>query len=207
MNKVELREMVQEEIRRELYSILPKLLKETVNSIMVKEVRRAKRRVAKQGVVREAVQPVKKDQPIDRMKLAAIMGYGDMKPGAKTAAPIPGEVVHSVAGIPMDGGLLSKETEMGVAHMRDYALVDPATQAAAVAAAAVGQPGPSTEVSDVEEAYEPQFADSPASLPGGVDGGAEVPAAVVAALGKRSKKVLEETEFKAHWRPGMTRTG
>lgn len=200
MNKKDLRKMVQEEIRRELYSILPQLLKEAVNSIMIKEVRKAKRTVVKQGMVREGVKPNKDSPPLDRTKLAALIGYGDMRPGAKNTAPIPDGKSHVVAGIQIEGGLLSKETEMGVAHMRDYSLADHAPQEAAL-----GQSGPSTEASGVEEAHELPFANvSP--QPGGVDGGAEVPAALVAALGKKSKAVLTETERQVNWRPGMKRS-
>ena len=80
--------------------------------------------------------------------------------------------------------------------MRDYN-VNPA-------AAPVNQPVAAEGESEAEEAYEPQFANLPAQ-PGGVDGGADVPMAVVAALGKRSADVLKETSFKSNWRPGMKR--
>lgn len=190
MNKKDLRELIKEEIRRELYSILPQLLKEAVTSIMIKEVKKAKRKVVKQGIVREGVKLNKDSPPLDRTKLAELIGYGDMRPGAKSTAPIPDGKSHMVAGIPIEGGLLLKETEMGVAHMRDYNLADHDTQPI------------TNKVDDVEEVHEVPFANvSP--QPGGVDGGAEVPASIVAALGKKSKAVLTETEFRSNWRPGM----
>ena len=198
MNKSELRKMVQEEIRKELYSILPQLLKETVNSIMAKEVRRVKKRAAKRGVVREGARTGKTTQPMDRTKLAAMIGYGDMRPGARGAVAVPGDTPQTVAGVLMEGGLLAKETEMGVVHMRDYN-VNPVAEP-------VDQPVTDGEVGEAEEVYEPQFANLPAQ-PGGVDGGSDVPMAVVAALGKRSAAVLKETNLRSSWRPGMKRTG
>jgi hypothetical protein len=196
MNKSELRKMVREEIKTELYKILPQLLKETIGSIMAKEVKRAKRRAAKPGALREGVRTGKTAQPMDRKKLAALIGYGDMRPGARGEVVIDGDATQMIAGVPMQGGLLAKETEMGVAHMRDYN-VNPI-------AAPADPPVMAGEVGEAEEAYEPQFANLPPQ-PGGVDGGADVPMAVVAALGKRSADVLKETNFKAHWRPGMKR--
>lgn len=197
MNKSELRKMVREEIKKELYSILPQLLKETVNSIMLKEVRKAKKGLSKRGKVQEGVRIRKEGPPLDKMKLTAMIGYGDMRPGTKKFVSLPGEKPLKIGGVQMDGGLLARETEMGVAHMRDYTINPP------VGPEAPADPA-NVEAGEIEEAYQPQFANLPVQ-PGGVDGGAEVPAAVVAALGKKSKEVLKEADFRANWRPGMKR--
>lgn len=82
-----------------------------------------------------------------------------------------------IAGVLMEGGLESKEDAVGQGHLRDY------TAESTVFA----------ESSVVQD--ESVF----------VDAGGSVPVDVVAALGTHSKKILEATNNKANWRPGMPR--
>jgi hypothetical protein len=175
MNKEELRKMVREEVRKELYEILPQLISEAIRDVLAQG---SARPPAKRRVVAESRKPRKPAAPLDRTKLAAMFGYGDMKPGLRSAAVPP---IRKIAGVPVVGGLMEHELAAGVAHLRDY----------------------NTKVSEaipseVDEAYDPQFTNIPA-----MPAGAEVPAQIVQALGKNAKKVLEAAEQKSNWRPGM----
>jgi len=175
MNKEELRKIVREEVRKELYEVLPQLISEAIHDVLAKV---PKRSAAKPRVVAESHKPRKTTAPMDTSKLAAMLGYGDMRPG-RTAAAVP--PTRKIAGVPVRGGLMEYEQAAGVAHLRDY-----------------NAAGPTASSEVVEEVYEPEFANVP-SMPIG----AEVPAQLVAALGKSAKKVLEEAERKSNWRPGM----
>lgn len=180
--------MVREEVRNELYKILPELIKESIGGIMASEAKRHRRRRKAPGRARmdESVNTGKRKGAPDRSRLTEIMGYGDMRTANPGALPIPG---FDVGGVKMDGGLMARETATGTAHMRDYD--SPAAEASA-------------DLGEIEEVYEPQFM---GSMPGGVDGGADVPANLIAALTEKSKEVLDEATSKKNWRPGMKRTG
>ena len=80
-----------------------------------------------------------------------------------------------IAGVRMEGGLESKEVSVGQGHLRDY-------NAESFEQSAVVQD---------ESVF--------------VDAGGSVPTDVVAALGNHSKKILDATNKKDNWRPGMRR--
>lgn len=188
MNKSDLRKMVREEVKNELYKILPKLIKESIGGIMAREAKRARRsRKAPTRACRDkSVNTGKRTGSPDQGRLTEMMGYGDMRTANPGSMPVPG---FNVAGVKMDGGLMAKEVATGTAHMRDYdAPENPGTP--------VDSPGSG----EIEEAYNPQ-------LPAGVDGGASVPVNIIAALTKKSKVVLDEATAKKNWRPGMKRSG
>jgi len=193
MNRKELRQMIREEVRTEILRALPKLIGEALNEVIASQP-------TPKGGQKRPKQVVKEDKrtatekSFDRSELTALLGYGDLNHPRAKSAPTP--PVKMIAGVPMEGGLTDKEVMAGMAHFRDYNVPD----------VPVEQPISPEELGPVEEEYTPQFSSMPA-LPGGVDGGGEVPASIVAALGKRSKKVLEEAEFKANWRPGMKKNG
>lgn len=191
MNKRDLRKMIQEEVRNELYKILPKLIKESIGGIMAKEVKRARRSRKAPGRARpaESVNTGKRTGSPDRSKLTEMMGYGDMRTARPGAMPIPG---FEIGGVKMDGGLMAKEIATGTAHMRDYD------------SPPVAESADPSDLGEIEEAYEPQFM---GHLPGGVDGGADVPPSIIAGLTKKSKSVLDEATAKKNWRPGMKRSG
>lgn len=167
MNKKELREIIREEVQKEIYEILPQLLKETMTDLLAKQPK-GRRRKAKQKVVKES-----KERTFDRTKLTSLLGYGDMKASVKTAKTPP----TMVAGVPIVGGLAEKEEMAGMSALRDYDDVPPQEQHT------------STE----------EFSSVPELSAG------EVPTSIVAALGGNAKKVLEETNRMANWRPGMKR--
>lgn len=193
MNKNDLRKMVREEVRNELYKILPKLIKESIGGIMAKEVKRARRPRKAPGRphLNESVNTGKRTGSPDRSKLTEMMGYGNMRTARPGALPIPG---FDVGGVKMDGGLMARETATGTAHMRDYDS----------SMAAPGETPDPSDLGEIEEVYEPQFM---GHLPGGVDGGAPVPSNIIAALTEKSKTVLDEASAKKNWRPGMKRSG
>lgn len=196
MNKTDLRKMVREEIRREFNQILPELIRESIGTVLAKEMRRAKA-TARPAARRPMPNTGKRTEPLDRTKLAEMIGYGGMSPNGESAPTPPAK---TIAGVPMAGGLSDHERSAGVFHMRDYEN----SMNVPPGAPQPTQPALPPDAGQIEEAYEPQFM---SALPGGVDGGAEVPAALVAALGKKSQKVLQEATYKTNWRPGMKRNG
>jgi hypothetical protein len=175
MNKTELRKVIREEVKREFNQVLPKLIREAIGSVLAKEMRRSQAAAEEAPGVAPS-NPDKLNEEIDRPRLAALMGYGDMRPGARSMETPP---VSEVAGVPIVEGLAAKEASAGQAHLRDY---------------------------NAESAV---FADSvvpdEAQFVGGVDGGGSVPPDIVAALGDRGKKILDATNNKSNWRPGMPR--
>lgn len=191
MNKSDLRKMVREEVRNELYKILPELIKESIGGIMASEAKRHRRSRKAPGRARmdESVNTGKRKGSPDRSRLTEMMGYGDMRTARPGALPIPG---FEIGGVKMDGGLMARETATGTAHMRDYD------------SPPVGESATPSDLGEIEEPYEPQFM---GGLPGGVDGGADVPPNLIAALTEKSKVVLDEASAKKNWRPGMKRSG
>lgn len=174
MDKTELRKMIREEVRREFNQVLPKLIRESIGNVLAEEMKRS-RTTARKTSESAPSKSGKLNEAVDRSRMAELIGYGDMKPGANSEE-VP-SILNEVAGIPMTGGLAAKEAENGQTHLRDY------TDESAVFAESV--------VPDQE------------SFVGGVDGGAAVPLDIVAALGSKGKKVLDATNQKANWRPGM----
>lgn len=175
MNKTDLRAIIREEVRQELYAVLPDLLREALTGVMQK-ASAPKRRTP----VQESRQPRPTQKSFDRTKLARMIGYGDMKPGMSYMdEPASGrriEEVREVAGVPVQGGLRAMEQAAGLAHLSNMSWDEGATRG-------------------VQGADEVDVVDSA--------GGPEVPMALVEALGTRAKAVLDEAERKANWRPGM----
>ena len=192
MNRKELRQMIREEVRTEILRALPKLIGEALNEVIASAPKpKGRQRRRKQVVKEDKSTAVKKS--FDRSKLTALLGYGDLESPRTKSAPTP--PTQTIAGVPMTGGLMAKESTAGMAHFRDYT-DDSFSDEALETSLESGEMG--------EEEYNPQFSSIPAMV-GGVDGGAEVPASIVAALGKRGKRVLDETEARVNWRPGMKR--
>lgn len=176
MNKTELRAMIREEIQRELYSVLPDLLREALTGALKK---------ATQPIRRAPIQETRRPRPtepqsFDRNRLARMIGYGDMKPGMsymdEPASNARIQEVREVAGVPIAGGLRAAEQAAGLGHLSNMSWDE---------AASAGITG----ADNVDVA-----ADSAAP---------EVPMALVEALGSRAKAVLDEAERKSNWRPGM----
>ncbi len=174
MDKTELRKMIREEIRREFNQVLPKLIRESIGNVLAKEMKRG-RPGAKRVRKRDPSQLRELNEAVDRPRLAAMMGYGDMTPGA-TSEEVP-ETVNEIAGVPVAGGIAAREAASGQAHLRDYDAESPA--------------------------FADSVVPDEASFDGGVDGGAAVPMELVKALGASAKKTLDATNNKANWRPGM----
>ena len=174
MKKSELRRMIREEVKSEFHQILPKLIRESIGSVLNKEMRRG-RQAGRKTNRRAASKPGKSPESIDRTKLTELMGYGDMKPGADVAS----EQLREIAGVVMEGGLESKEVAMGQSHLRDY--------------------------NEESVAHVESNALNEAEFVGGVDAGGSVPMELVKALGNHGKKILEATNNKSGWRPGMPR--
>lgn len=176
MDKSELRKMIREEIKREFNQVLPQLIRESIGSVLAKEMKRVKPAGRKTNR-RVPSNTGKSFEPADRMRLTELMGYGDMRPGASVASPELMEIV----GVPMEGGLAAKEVSVGQGHLRDYVPDQPMEESAVP--------------SEVDES---QFA-------GELHGPGSVPMELVAALGNHSKKILDATNKKSNWRPGMPR--
>ena len=187
MNRKELRQLIREEVRMEVLRAIPELIGEALNEVIASKSKPKGGQRRRKKVVKENKKPAA-EKVFDRSKLTALLGYGDLESPRAKSAPTP----QTVAGVPMAGGLMAKESMAGMAHFRDYADAAPSDES----------PEISMDAEMVTEEYDPQFSALPA-LPGGVDGGAEVPADIVAALGKRGKKVLDEAEARTNWRPGM----
>jgi hypothetical protein len=114
MDKTELRKMIREEIRREFNQVLPKLIRESIGNVLAKEMKRGRPGARKVRKV-DPSQLRKLDEAVDRPRLAAMMGYGDIGQDANSPA------VNEIAGVPMEGGgLAAKEGAAGQAHLRDY---------------------------------------------------------------------------------------
>ena len=175
MDKTELRKMIREEIRREFNQVLPKLIRESIGTVLAKEMKRTIPS-AKKTNRRVTSNTGKTYRPEDRMRLTEIMGYGDVASGA----PMASAEVHQIAGVPMEGGLESKEAAVGQSHLRDYN-------------------NESVEYVESTVQDESEFAG------GIVDGGGSVPMELVKALGESAKKTLSATSNKSNWRPGMPR--
>ncbi len=173
MDKTELRKMIREEIRREFNQVLPKLIRESIGTVLAKEMKRA-RPSARKTNRRAPSNTGKTYEPADRMRLTELMGYGEVASGG----PVASAEVHQIAGVSMEGGLESKEVAMGQGHLRDYN-------------------AESSEYADSTIQDESQFAG------GVVDGGGSVPMELVKALGESAKKTLAAADNKSNWRPGM----
>lgn len=174
MDKSELRKMIREEIKREFNQVLPQLIRESIGSVLTKEMKRV-RPVGRKTNRRAPSKTGKSPESIDRTKLTALMGYGDMRPGASVASP---ELLE-IAGVPMEGGLEAKEVAVGQGHLRDYDAESPVFAESAVP-------------------DESEFGTV-------VSSGGAVPMELVAALGAKGKKILDATTKKDNWRPGMPR--
>jgi len=185
MDKSGLRKLIREEVQRELYAVLPGLIKEALASVVAKVAPRKRG----QPPVRRPVQEVhtaghavvfEEDREFDeaaRAKLAAALGYGD---GPRLTEPRVNPVrapVMEVAGVPVSGGLRAHEQAAGLGHMADL----------------------SYEKDDEFSVRGPDAVDESALTPAGP----EVPLALVKALGSQAKKVLDEAVARKNWRPGM----
>jgi len=177
MNRRELKQMIREEVKTEILRALPSLIGEALNEAISKQAKPVAGRAPRRRVVQEG-----KKKPIDRSQLTALLGYGDMQTPPRESAPVP-----TVAGVPVDGGLVAMEAAAGMAHFNDAPIMENYEQG-------------------VEEVYDPQTSSMPA-MPGGVDGGGDVPMDIVAALGGAAKKTLDEAEYRSNWRPGMKKNG
>ena len=181
MNRRELRQMIREEVRTEILRTLPELIGEALNKVISNQVRTEGGQKRRKQVVKEGKKATPAT-PFDRSQLTALLGYAEMETPRPKSVPVP-----TVAGVPVNGGLAAMEAAAGMAHFRDY-----------------DAPLSENRESEVEEGgYEPQHS----ALPGGVDGGADVPMDIVAALGKRAKRTLDEAEYRTNWRPGMKKNG
>lgn len=173
MNKTDLRALIREEVQRELYSVLPDLLREALTGALKKAVQPSRKAPVQE--VRRPAAP----KTFDKNKLARMIGYGDVRPGASFMdEPVTHEriqEVQTVAGIPVAGGLRAAEQAAGLAHLSNMSWDDGAS------AGIVG-------ADNVDVA-------SDSAAP-------EVPMELVEALGSRAKAVLDEAERKANWRPG-----
>jgi hypothetical protein len=136
MTKKELKLLLREEVKKELYAILPELLRTVITDVMKQMLMEEKSQINKS----ESKQKIaKKDVLFDVNKLKASLGYGDMNPTPRAVATPPAQVI---AGVPVEGGLRDWEAKMGVAHLNDVA------QASDVAS------------QDTIETYEPSVAGS-----------------------------------------------
>ena len=81
MDKTELRKMIREEIRREFNQVLPKLIRESIGTVLAKEMKRTIPS-AKKTNRRVTSNTGKTYRPEDRMRLTEIMGDGDVASGA-----------------------------------------------------------------------------------------------------------------------------
>lgn len=115
MDKTELRKMIREEIKREFNQILPQLIRESIGSVLAKEMKRF-RPTTRSTNRRAPSNTGKSPELIDRTKLTDLMGYGDMRPGATIAS----SELLEIVGVPMEGGLEAKEVLVGQGHLRDY---------------------------------------------------------------------------------------
>jgi len=177
MDKTELRKMIREEIRREFNQVLPKLIRESIGTVLAKEMKRARPNARKTN--RHVTSNTGKTyEPADRMRLTELMGYGEVASGA----PVASAEVHQIAGIPvpMEGGLEAKEVSVGQGHLRDY-------------------------TAESAEYVESTVHDESEFAGGIVDGGGQVPMELVKALGESAKKTLASASNKSNWRPGMPR--
>lgn len=113
MDKTELRKIIREEVRREFNQVLPKLIRESIGNVLAKEMKRS-RTTARKTSGSAPSKPGKLNEAVDRSRMAELIGYGDMKPGANSIE------TPTVAGVPMTGGLAAKEAESGQSHLRDY---------------------------------------------------------------------------------------
>lgn len=181
MNRRELKQIIREEVRTEVLRALPTLIGEALNEAISKQAKPVAGRAPRRRVVKEG-----QKKSFDRSRLTALLGYGDMETPRPDAVPI-----STVAGVPVDGGLVAREAAAGMAHFNDVPIVENYEMAEG----------------SVEEGYDPQFSAMPSGMPGGVDGGGDVPMHIVAALGGAAKKTLDEAEYRSTWRPGMKKNG
>ena len=177
MNKSELRAMIREEVQQEVYSILPGLIKEALANVVGRTRRPA--RVKPSRMVAEAVGTPKEFDEDAKLTLRERLGYGDMTPGKAAVVGRSAQPVMEVAGVPVAGGIRAREAAAGLGHLSNMSWDE----------------GGSVVGPDAG-------ADVTAGV-GAVDSGGDVPMALVAALGSRSKKVLDEVNRKSNWRPGM----
>lgn len=174
MNKTDLRALIREEVQRELYSVLPDLLREALTSALKKAVQPSRKAPVQE--VRRPATP----KTFDKNKLARMIGYGDVRPGAsfmdEPASHERIQEVRTVAGVPIEGGLRAAEQAAGLGHLSNMSWDEGASAGI-------------TGADNVDVA-----ADSAAP---------EVPVELVSFLGERAKQVLDEANRKANWRPGM----
>ena len=188
MTKTELRKMIREEIQRELYSILPGLLREALAATITK-TSNTKRRPVRRPLVEDVEDdtPKKEFDGAARSRLAAMLGYGEVtaesirrpvRDNETTASPRP---PATIAGITVEGGLMAKEAAAGMTNLRKLSWDDS---------------GAGAGVTTMVEGAVPQQ-----------DAGPELPSQLVNALGTRAKKVFDAAQNRAKWRPGKKLNG
>jgi len=114
MNRKELRQMIREEVKTEVLRVLPELIGEVLNEVVSKQLRKPAKK--ERQVVKENKQK-KTMTTLDRSKLAALLGYGDIEERRGNSAPIS---ARTIAGVKVEGGLAAREMAAGQAHLRDY---------------------------------------------------------------------------------------
>ncbi len=185
MTKDELRNLVNKEVKRELKNVR-QIIREEVRmefyDALPELINEALGNIIQKSISKKPA----KTAPVILMKEATgelpdseKIKLRDMlgygKPPVVQSAPVP--VTQEVAGVPVDGGLLDKEMAHGVAHMRDYTA--PTTQIP------MGD-----QMADAEAVAAPAFNAMPEFLLNAVS---------------KAKKVLDEADAKANWRPGLRR--
>lgn len=175
MKKSDLQRMIRQEVR----GLVREEIKREFSRVLPKLIRESIGNVLAREMKRIPRNPVvKTTKPAG--KLEDVMDRSKLTDligyGHMDPAAIASVPLLEIAGVSMDGGLESKELAVGQGHLRDY------TAESAVFAESVAQD---------ESVF--------------VDAGGSVPVDIVAALGNRGKEILEATNNKSNWRPGMPR--
>lgn len=195
MKKSELRQMIREEVRTEVLRSLPILINEAMDKVigeaLAKPVR--KKRPMKKRVVESTAT---KKAPMDRTKLAALIGYGDMEGiGGRhvetppTVQPEPAPTPQpTIAGVPVTGGLAAHEAAAGQGHFRDYTMEEKDVTIHEGMEAAPMHPDMMPDGAPIQHSV----METP------------LPAHLVSAI-ERSGDIFKAAEKKSNWRPGMKR--
>jgi len=176
MKKADLQRMIRQEVR----GLVREEVKREFGRVLPKLIRESIGNVLAREMKRIPRNPVKKTAPAGRLE--DVMDRSKLADligygDMKPAAGASAPLLE-IAGVTMEGGLEELEVSHGQAGLRDYD---------------DGESSVFTESTVVQD--ESVF----------VDAGGSVPVDVVAALGNHSKKILDATNNKANWRPGMPR--
>lgn len=175
MKKSDLQRMIRQEVR----GLVREEVKREFSRVLPKLIRESIGNVLAREMKRIPRKPVvKKTAPAGRLE--DVMDRSKLADligyGDMNPAEAASAPLLEIAGVTMEGGLEELEVSHGQAGLRDYDAESPAFKASVV---------------QDESAF--------------VDAGGSVPIDVVAALGNHSKKILDATNNKANWRPGMPR--